>query len=71
MFYQLDRAAEPKLSLRFSSLSKLNVGISQGEGERATRIAEQAITCTVTGLTAYRFGNAGMKTLAHVCGGAI
>ena len=71
MFYQLDRAAEPKSSLRFSSLSKLNVDISQGEGERATRIAEQAITCTVTGLTAYRFGNAGMKTLAHVCGGAI
>jgi hypothetical protein len=66
VFFQMDRAATGTEDLRFGSLSKVNIDISQGAGEK--RIVEQGVHCHVEGLTAYRFGAAGMKTLAHVSG---
>jgi hypothetical protein len=69
VFFQMGRPQENHEGLRFSSLSKLTVDIAPA-GERK-RIVEQNVTCHINGLTAYRFNVAGMKTLAHICGGSI
>ena len=70
VFYEIARAVESQ-ELRFNSLSKLSVDISLGvdpKKKKIVKIVDQAVTCQVTGLSAYRFGLNGMKTLAHVCG---
>ncbi len=69
LFYEMDRAVHPQKGVHYRSLSKFSMNCHPGNGQKA--IIEDAVTCHVKGLTACRFGPAGMKTLAHVSGDTI